>query len=80
MVIPIKDSVVEVNKVGELVTQALDPDAQVIWGARIDPNFQGKARIITIITGVKSPYILGPVEEHREARTLNQELGIKGLA
>ena len=29
----------------------------------MDPSFQGKIQVITIITGVKSPYILGPVAQ-----------------
>ncbi|MBD3263422.1 cell division protein FtsZ [Candidatus Woesearchaeota archaeon] len=66
----------ETNTVGEYVSKLLDPDAQVIWGARIDPEFTGKLRVITIITGVKSPYILGPVERQEESKTYAQELGI----
>ena len=31
----------------------------MIIGARIDKNFVGKVRVITIMTGVKSPYVLG---------------------
>ncbi len=49
----------EVSRVGELVTEALDADANVIWGARIDPAMKGALRVMTIITGVNSPYILG---------------------
>jgi cell division protein FtsZ len=68
----------EVNTIGEYVSKQLDPDAQVIWGARVDPGFDGKIRVITIITGVKSPYIIGPMEfERQEAkRDFAQELGI----
>jgi cell division protein FtsZ len=67
----------ETNLVGEYVSKLLDPDAQVIWGARIDPTFTGKLRVITIITGVKSPYILGPVAmQQEEKKTYSQELGI----
>jgi cell division protein FtsZ len=69
----------ETNTIGEYVSKLLDPDAQVIWGARIDPEFTGKIRVITIITGVKSPYILGPVAEQREQKTYAQELGIPML-
>jgi cell division protein FtsZ len=43
----------EVNLIGEYVSKQLDPEAQVIWGARIDPAFKGKLRVITIVTGVK---------------------------
>ncbi len=71
----------EINMIGEYVSKQLDPDAQVIWGARINPDFGGKLRVITIITGVKSPYILGPVarEEQAEKRDFSQELGIPML-
>lgn len=69
----------ETNLIGEYVSKLLDPDAQVIWGARIDPAFTGKVRVITIITGVKSPYILGPVMEQTEKKTYAQELGIPML-
>jgi cell division GTPase FtsZ len=31
----------------------------VIIGARISKDFVGKVRVITIMTGVKSPYVLG---------------------
>lgn len=68
----------EVNTIGEYVSKQLDPDAQVIWGARVDPGFDGKIRVITIITGVKSPYIIGPAEfEKAESKKdFAQELGI----
>lgn len=66
----------EVNLIGEYVSKQLDPDAQVIWGARINPDFKGKLRVITIITGVKSPYILGPVAKEEARKDFSQELGI----
>jgi len=72
----------EAEKVGALVTGGLDEDANVIWGARIDPKFQGKLRVMTIITGVKSPYVLGKMDYARPSeRTVefNKELGIEML-
>ncbi len=69
----------ETNLIGEYVSKLLDPDAQVIWGARIDPEFTGKIRVITIITGVKSPYILGPVAMEEEKKGYSQDLGIPVL-
>lgn len=71
----------ETNLIGDYVSKLLDPDAQVIWGARIDPAFTGKIRVITIITGVKSPYILGPVamQQQEGPNTYAQELGIPML-
>lgn len=52
----------EINTIGETVYKRMNPEAQVIWGARVLPEFAGKIHVITIITGVKSPYILGPVQ------------------
>jgi cell division protein FtsZ len=49
----------EFDNIGRLVTENLSPEAQVIIGARINKEFQGRVRVITIMTGVKSPYILG---------------------
>ncbi len=49
----------EISAIGEAVSQHMDPEATVMWGARILPEFKGKLQVITIITGVKSPYILG---------------------
>ena len=67
----------EVNLVGEYVSKQLDPEAQVIWGSRIDPSFQWKLRVITIITGVKSPYILGPAQLNENVKKdFAHELGI----
>jgi cell division protein FtsZ len=67
----------EVNMIGETVAQHLDPAAQVFWGARILPEFEGRVQVISIITGVKSPYILGPVSyEKPMSREISQTLGI----
>ncbi len=49
----------EITKIGEIVTDELDPDANVIWGARINPSMSGKLTIMTIMTGVNSPWIMG---------------------
>lgn len=49
----------EFDSIGKLITENLNPEAQVIIGARINKEFAGKIRVITIMTGVKSPYVLG---------------------
>ena len=71
----------EVSKIGELVTEALDPEANVIWGARIDEAMKGKLRVMTIVTGVNSPYVLGRTHYNKlklatKVPELNEELGI----
>jgi len=70
----------EINRVGELVTESLDDDANVIWGARVAENMKGKITVMTIITGVKSPWILGKTDYSRpspQTQQLGDELGIE---
>jgi cell division protein FtsZ len=70
----------EISKAGELVTESMDDDANVIWGARVAEDMKGKLTVMTIITGVKSPWILGKssAKEHAAARQqLSDELGIE---
>ena len=70
----------DINRVGELVTESMDPDANVIWGARIDDEMKGKVTVMTIITGVKSPWILGKPDYKNpspQALHLSNELGIE---
>ena len=64
----------EINEAGELIANRLSPDAQVIWGARVLPEYTGKVQVIAIITGVKSPYILGPSPREEQKPS---ELGIE---
>ena len=66
----------EINEAGELISKRLSPEAAVIWGARVVPEYAGKVQVIAIVTGVKSPYLLGPVERADAARAAESELGI----
>ncbi|MBT3984901.1 cell division protein FtsZ [archaeon] len=67
----------EVNQVGDMITEALDPDANVIWGARIMGDMKGRLRVMTIITGVNSPYILGRGRDtHKEQNKMSRDFGI----
>lgn len=71
----------EIARVGELVTESLDEDANVIWGARVTEDMKGKLTVMTIITGVKSPWILGKAESKKAVRQrqsmMADELGIE---
>ncbi len=70
----------EINKIGELVTESMDQDANVIWGARVSDEMKGKLTVMTIITGVKSPWILGKVnykKPSREEVQMSDDLGIE---
>ncbi len=49
----------EFSQIGKMVTENIANEAQVIIGARINKDFEGRVRVITIMTGVSSPYVLG---------------------
>jgi cell division protein FtsZ len=67
----------DVEKIGNMITEKMDADANVIWGARIQDEMKGKLTVMTIITGVKSPWILGKVEEQEQKKELSYALGIE---
>ena len=72
----------EINRIGELVTDSMDASANVIWGARVSEDMKGKLTIMTIITGVKSPWVIGPVSQKQQAsqrQQMSNELGIEVL-
>lgn len=73
----------EFDTIGRLVTENLSPEAQVIIGARVSKEFQGRVRVITIMTGVKSPYILGKNAhnyDYDERKISVNELGLDDLS
>jgi len=72
----------DVSRIGELVTEKMDQDANVIWGARVSEDMKGKLCVMTIMTGVSSPWILGKKDKKREGfekKRMGKELGIEIL-
>ncbi len=72
----------EISRVGEVVTESMDNDANVIWGARVSDDMKGKLTVMTIITGVQSPWILGAQsskEKEASRQHVSDELGIELL-
>ncbi|MFH2020062.1 MAG: cell division protein FtsZ [archaeon] len=71
----------EARRVVEGVSNKLDEEARVIWGASISEDLQGSIRTILIVTGVKSTQIYGKekrlVEKNR--KDMESELGIDFL-
>ena len=49
-----------VQDVAKKLTEDLDCYSNVILGARVAPEFEGKCRVMAIMTGVQSPNLLGP--------------------
>lgn len=51
-------SVSEAQKAADIIQKSISPSAKLIWGASIDPELQNKVKVLIVLTGVKSPYIL----------------------
>jgi cell division protein FtsZ len=50
-------SLEEVTRAGELVTKSLPPTTRIVWGARVEPNMRGAARVMVVLTGVESTFL-----------------------
>ena len=67
----------ESERVVEVVSQRLDPKANIIWGSVVDPDMEGVLRVMLVVTGVRSKQILGQKPHVApEERSLKRELGI----
>lgn len=54
----IKMTAEEASRVSKTVTEMMRNDAQVIWGAQVDPRLNGKMRVTLVITGANPPQTL----------------------
>ncbi|MBV9232476.1 MAG: cell division protein FtsZ, partial [Candidatus Eremiobacteraeota bacterium] len=52
----------EVNEAAEMISRAVDPEAQIIFGASIDPAMSGKVRVTVLAAG------FGSRRTHRSAQ------------
>ena len=71
----------EARKVVETVSEQLDDDARIIWGAQISKDLEKTIRVMLIVTGVKSSQILGSGIKTKDKRKqeIETELGIEFL-
>lgn len=69
----------EAKKVVETVSERLDEDANIIWGASISEDLGKTIRTMLIVTGVKSPQIFGPSRRiaDKNKKEIENELGIE---
>lgn len=49
-----KMSIREARSIIMAIAEKLDPEAKIIWGARVDDNLEGAIRVLLIATGLKS--------------------------
>jgi cell division protein FtsZ len=55
-------TIAEAQHAAELVTSRISPNARMIWGCTVDPAIEKEVQVLLVLTGVKSPQILG-IEE-----------------
>jgi cell division protein FtsZ len=69
----------EARSVVEAVSEKLDEDARLIWGAQISNDLQNIIRVMLIVTGVKSSQIFGPEKRigDKRKKEIEAELGIE---
>ena len=49
----------EAETVAEEIMKRVNPATRIIWGAAVEPDFEGKITVMVVITGVESPDIQG---------------------
>ena len=69
-------SIEEAEGVVEEIYDRIDPDARIIWGASVDPEFDGKMETMIVVTGVESPQIYGKSEAEQERAVAGGESDI----
>ncbi len=71
----------EANSVAKKISERMDVNnAMVIWGARVNDEFEGYLRVMLLITGIKSPQIFGkdisPVQSFSNKNISNKKIGL----
>ncbi|MGB0653170.1 MAG: cell division protein FtsZ [Thermoplasmatota archaeon] len=56
------------EEVAESLTYELDSHANVIWGARVTPEFEGRLRVMAIMTGISTANALAQPEAKAEVK------------
>jgi len=69
----------EARQVVETVTQRLNEEARIIWGAQLYEDLGNTLKVMLIVTGVRSPQIFGDTHKLKDAsrESLERDLGIE---
>ncbi len=67
----------EAESIASSLTYELDPHANVIWGARVRKDYEGKVRCMAIMTGIKSAQIMGPGSQKMPSASSSPAFGMK---
>ncbi|MFC1860076.1 cell division protein FtsZ [Chloroflexota bacterium] len=63
-------SLFEVNEAAEVIKQAVDPEANIIFGVAHDPNMDSELRITLIATGFASKAVTAQAEDDEQTQIL----------
>jgi cell division protein FtsZ len=70
----------EAEGIAQNITDRLEADANVIWGARIQEQYKGKVRVMAIMTGVQSAQVLGPTTQKQADKSRQAIEGVEDEA
>ncbi len=70
----------EAEGIAQNITDRLEADANVIWGARIQEQYKGKVRVMAIMTGVQSAQVLGPTTQKQADKSRQAIEGVDNEA
>ena len=73
-------TLIETTQVANRITERMDSNAMVIWGARIDPKLTGILRVMLLITGVKSNQVVGNSNHNFLSNPMNTQYNQPNLA
>lgn len=62
-------SLKEAEGIANNITERLESDANVIWGARVNQDYEDKVRVMAIMTGVESSQVLGAQTQKQAEKT-----------
>jgi len=68
-------SLFEVNDAAEVIRQAIDPDANVIFGVVLDPNMGNDVRLTLVATGFASKEAMAGASWEKEINKLLKGMG-----
>ena len=63
-------TVSEAERVVELIGEKINPQAQIIWGARIDPSLERTIEVMIVLTGVISKHMGGKGQSIRPLKDI----------
>jgi cell division protein FtsZ len=52
-------------RAGEKITEQMDNNANIKWGARLMPGYEDQIEIVAIVTGVKGASVVGKLQERK---------------